>query len=79
MSRAMLDPDYYARSIVYERDLMGEGEGPVDYLITRYSQALYDGSAIPENTYDALHSYTEAEVKKADVIVLDVCMNNVAL
>ena len=77
--RAMLDPDYYEKCIAYERELLGKGGGPVDSHVSQYIKNLYNGNAIAENTYDALNRYTLDEVKKADVLVLDTCMNSISL
>jgi hypothetical protein len=77
--RAMLDPAYYEREIVKEAKIMGEGNGPVGDQIGKFVKCFYDGGAIDEESYEALHSYAVNEVKKADVIVLDANTNDIAL
>ncbi len=77
--RAMLDPAYYEREIAKEARIMGEGKGPVGDQIGKIKKYFYNGGAIEEESYTALHNYAVNEVKNADVIVLDANTNDIAL
>ena len=78
-ARAILDPAYCDREMEQEARVLDGGKGPVTDQIEMYTEQFYDGGAISEPTYDALHSYAVNTIKNADVLVYDANMNNIAL
>ena len=77
--RAMLDSDYYEKAKAEEDEVYGDRKGMINMLTPQYIEFLYNGGATNEKSYEAIHEYTVESVKDADVVVMDVCMNNFAL
>ena len=85
--RALLDDEYFQRVMAHEFEVTANA-GHVGFLTDHmrdYVNALRDGGAkvggheirsFDEGGLADAQAYTEAEVKKANVIVVDVCTNN---
>ena len=78
--RAMLDDDYCQRILQHEKDVIKRGVGFTTEHLHDYINALEGGGAMvggePVHDLAGVQAYTKEQVRKADVIVVDVCTNN---
>ena len=85
--RALLDDEYYKKILKQEAELVktDDGNGFLTDHIDSFWEALEDGGALVSGTNGSMRPvssvsdaqmYTREEVKNADVIVVDCCMNN---
>ena len=82
--RALLDNNYYEKIKAFEKDNIAAGGKTgflTDHMDLQFKPALSHGGAklddgTPVTEINTMQAYTKQEIEKAEVIVMDCCMNN---